>query len=32
MWLGAHQAIKEIEIEIKLHWIYKRLLGGVADS
>jgi hypothetical protein len=23
MWLGAHQAINEIEIEIKLHWIYK---------
>jgi hypothetical protein len=24
MWLGAHQAINEIEIEIKLHWIYKK--------
>jgi hypothetical protein len=24
MWLGAHQAINEIETEIKLHWIYKK--------
>jgi hypothetical protein len=23
MWLGAHQAINEIEIKIKLHWICK---------
>jgi hypothetical protein len=23
MWLGAHQAINEIELKIKLHWIYK---------
>ncbi len=24
MWLGAHQAINEIELKIKLHWIYKK--------
>jgi hypothetical protein len=24
MWLGVHQAINEIEIKIKLRWIYKK--------